>query len=74
MYTMQAQVLIAGVFVFPLLLLRRISSLRFTAMLSFAAISYVVVVVIWEYYRRPKASLEPEKYGMYVCMYVCMYI
>merc|ERR1712166_1191700 len=40
------QVLAAGVLVFPLLLLKSISSLRFSAMLSFAAVMFVVGAVV----------------------------
>eukprot|EP00908_Phaeocystis_cordata_P009860 Transcript_20670.p1 GENE.Transcript_20670~~Transcript_20670.p1 ORF type:complete len:521 (-),score=134.30 Transcript_20670:167-1603(-) len=44
------QVGVAAVAVFPLLCLRHISSLRFTAMLSFGAACFVVVVVAYEYF------------------------
>ena len=51
-----AQVGAAGVVVFPLLLLKNITSLRFTAMLSFAAILYVVAVVVAQFFERPGAA------------------
>jgi len=46
------QVAVAGAFVFPLLCLRQITSLRFTAMLSFGAILFVTFVVTYQFFHR----------------------
>ena len=55
------QVATAGVLVFPLLCLRNITSLRFTAMLSFSAIIFVIIVVVTQFFSRP--TVDANKVG-----------
>ena len=57
------QVFIAGVIVLPFLLLRHITSLRFTAQLSFYCIIFVVGVVVTEYYLRPFTDFKDSILG-----------
>ena len=57
------QVFIAGIIVLPFLLLRHITSLRFTAQLSFYCIIFVVGVVVAEYYLRPSTDFKDSILG-----------
>ena len=57
------QVFIAGIIVLPFLLLRHITSLRFTAQLSFYCIIFVVSVVVTEYYLRPSTDFKDSILG-----------